>query len=300
MKYLGQPQSGSQANTTASHNRAGQYLRNRRTPVTPTRTPKQGILRGKFGSASAAWQSLTTALQNGWTAFAANYPVKDALGQTVVLTGQQYFIGVQTSLMNAGQPMNTAVPTNTSTPAVDSPSIWVSDDGSVIAAVGSVTVGDFNLVALSKVLSNGKNFNQQFSQFAVLTSTGLVVDLTAAYAAQYGAPTAGKKLFARFKEVNSSGMSGPNLILQTPVVEASVLSVGAISAGSGGTVTYTGGSSTLTSATLFNSVTGMALETQPLVAGGCVFSTPVSGKTVYARGTDGTNWTPKSNVLVVA
>jgi hypothetical protein len=300
MKYLGQPQSGSQANTTASHNRAGQYLRNRRTPVTPTRTSKQGVLRGKFGSASAAWQSLTTALQNAWTAFAANYPVKDSLGQTVVLTGQQYFIGIQTSLMNAGQAMNTAVPSNTSTPAIDTPVLYVADDGTVIVSVASVAAGDFNLVALSKILSNGKNFNQQFSQFAVLTATGLVVDLTTAYAAQYGAPTAGKKLFARFKEVNSSGMSGPNLIIQSSVVAAGSLSVGSISAGSGGTVSWTGGTTTLTTATLFDSATGAAIQSQPLVAGSCVFSTPSSGKTVYARGTDGSAWTGKSNVLVIS
>ena len=134
MKYLGQPQSGSQANTTASHNRAGQYLRNRRKPVTPTRTAKQGILRGKFGSASAAWQTLTTAQQSAWTAVAANYPVVDSLGQTVVLTGQQYFIGLQTSLMNAGQPMNAAVPTNTSTPAIINPSVIALTSGADISS----------------------------------------------------------------------------------------------------------------------------------------------------------------------
>jgi len=215
MKYLGQPQSGSQANTTASHNRAGQYLRNRRSPVIPTRTPKQGILRGKFGSASASWQSLPSDLQAAWTAFAHGYPVKDSLGQSIVLTGQQYYIGIQTSLMNAGQPINTAVPTNTSTPAVDTPTLTIADDGTITVSVASVSVGDFILVGCSPVKSNGVNFNKQFSQFAVLTSSNLSADITEVYEAQYGAVGVSRKIFARFKEVNSSGMTGPDLIIQT-------------------------------------------------------------------------------------
>ena len=125
MKYLGQPQSGSQAGTTASHNRAGQYLRNRRAPVSPTRTPKQSVARARFGSASALWQTLPAPLQNAWTAFAAAYPVVDSLGQSVTLTGQQYFVGIQSQLLAVGQPTNTAVPNNTTIPPIDTPLLYV-------------------------------------------------------------------------------------------------------------------------------------------------------------------------------
>lgn len=217
MKYLGQPQSGSSADTTASHNRAGQYLRNRRTPVTPTRTPKQGILRGRFADASAAWQSLDSTLQNAWTSFAHNYPTVDALGQSVVLTGQQYFIGIQTSRLNAGQDMNFNVPTNTSIPSIDTPVLDIASDGTITVSVASIAPGDFVIVGCSKVLSNGVNFNQSFSQFAVLDSTQLSVDITDVYEAQYGHAVGGRKIFARFKCVNSSGMTGPDLIIQTAV-----------------------------------------------------------------------------------
>lgn len=254
MKYLGQPQSGSQANTTASHNRAGQYLRNRRSPVITTRTPKQGILRGKFGSASASWQSLPADLQAAWTAFAHGYPVKDSLGQSIVLTGQQYYIGIQTSLMNAGQPIDTAVPTNTSTPAVDTPTLTIADDGTITVAVASVTVGDFIVVGCSPVKSNGVNFNKQFSQFAVLTSENLSQDITAEYEAQYGAVGAGRKIFARFKEVNSSGMTGPDLIIQAS--RSSATSSVVLVASSGKLVTATFIPATLGSLAWQNSIDG--------------------------------------------
>ena len=302
MKYLGQPQSGSQANITASHNRAGQYLRSRRTPVTPTRTAKQGILRGKFGAASAAWQSMTTALQSAWTAFAAAYPVVDSLGQSVTLTGQQYFIGLQTSLMNAGQPINTDIPTNTETPPIDTPVIYADDTGTVIGGVGSVTPGDFNLLAISKILSNGVNFNKAFSQFAILVEDGEVTDLSDAYANQFGAPVTGRKLFARFKEVNSSGMSGPDLIVQTPVITSQVLTAPVITNVTSGTIVSTAvGSGTAVQVVFqetgtpgvfarFNQSSG--------VAGVVTVEGVPPGRKTFTRLKIGAEWGPRSNIIV--
>jgi hypothetical protein len=304
MKYLGPPQSGSQANTTASHNRAGQYFRNRRKPVTPTRTSKQGVLRGKFGSASAYWQTLTPDLQAAWTAFAAGYPVVDALGQTVVLTGQQYFIGLQTSLLNAGQAMVDTVPSNVVTPPVDSPMVSAQDSGAVIVGVGTLGVGDFNLVALSKILSNGRNFNKGFSQFAVLTFSELIQDVGEAFAAQYGAPVVGKKIFARFKEVNSSGMSGPNLIIQQPVVTSHFVQTPSTTNLVTGTVVSTiGGSGTTQQAIFTEAVNGQGYV-QAMVVDGILgvatFPGIVTGLRAYTRATDGTLYGPKSPTFIVS
>ena len=221
MKYLGAPQSGSQANTTASHNRAGQYYRSRRKPITPTRNSKQGVIRGMFGAASAAWQSLEAGLQAAWSAFAASYPVTDSLGQSLVLTGQQYFIGLQTSLMNVGSEMVTTVPDNTSVPALDTPVLTVSNVGVVTVSVGSITAGDYVIVGLSSVLSAGVSFCKSFSQFAVLENGSLSAIVTTEYAAQYGTPVVGRKIFARFKYVNSSGMIG------SPIITSVIVPAGA-------------------------------------------------------------------------
>ena len=284
MKYLGQPQSGSQANTTASHNRAGQYLRSRRMPVTPTRTPKQGILRGKFGAASAAWQSLSQANQSAWTAFAHAYPVVDALGQSIVLTGQQYFIGIQTSLLNAGQPMNLNVPTNTSTPPVNTPSIYTGTNGSVLVLVGAPPEGDFVLCGLSKILSNGVNFNKAFSQFCVLTNESNLYDVSLVYIPQYGSPVAGRKIFSRMKIVNSSGMSGPDLIQQIAVTnETNTDTIALTNAESGILVaTFTGGTSKV--AYQFDADTGAYVSSNDVVAGVATFPTTPVGERVYVRG----------------
>ena len=304
MKYLGPPQSGSQANTTASHNRAGQYLRSRRTPVSPTRTPKQGILRGKFGAASAAWQSLPSDLQAAWTSFAHAYPVVDSLGQSVVLTGQQFFIGIQTSLMNAGQPMNTAIPTNTNTPAIDTPYLYADSQGNVVVAVTSILEGDFNLVALSKILSNGVNFNKAFSQFAILTSENIVADVSAIFAAQFGAPVASRKLFARFKEVNSSGMSGPDLIIQRPVV-APVLTIKPTTTNaSPGTIISTATGSGTTEQSVWQDLDGsgvfIQIQSEASVAGVATFTGAGPGFPTFTRQQGADQYGPPSDIFIPA
>ena len=303
MKYLGQPQSGSQANTTASHNRAGQYLRNRRTPVSPTRTPKQGLARARFGTASAAWQSLTAALQSAWTSFAMSYPVVDSLGQSIVLTGQQYFIGIQSALMHCGQPMNTAVPTNTAIPAVVNPTLYADTDGTIIVSVDSLTVGDFNTVGCSPMLSNGVNFNKQFSLFAVLQEPTPVADISAVYASQYGAPVAGKKIFFNTKEVNSSGMTGSDTIKQTNVQAPASFASGSIVSSVAGQIVLSGAGLTATMAYLFPVTSGApsyAFASQTLTAGGCTVDGAVSGQQYYVRVTDGVSWSQATAVVTCA
>ena len=115
MKYLGAPQSGSQANTTASHNRAGQYYRNRRSPVQPVGTGRRAFVRSSFGAASAAWAALSGAAQASRIAYANSHPITDSLGQSITLTGHQMYVGVGVSLLNVGQALPTAVPVSSAT-----------------------------------------------------------------------------------------------------------------------------------------------------------------------------------------
>src|SRR4051812_21389133 len=66
VKYLGDPSSGSQAGTTASRNRFGQYYRTRATPVNVNST-QQGVVRSRMAANSSAWRALTGAQRAGWT-----------------------------------------------------------------------------------------------------------------------------------------------------------------------------------------------------------------------------------------
>ena len=96
MKILTAPSSGSIAGTTYSHNRAGQYTRNRRSPVQPVGTGRRGVIRAAFGAASSAWGALTPIVQANWTAYANGHPYTDSLGQSIKLTGHQMYVAVNT------------------------------------------------------------------------------------------------------------------------------------------------------------------------------------------------------------
>jgi len=133
------------------------------------------------------------ATQNAWTAFCRAYPVVDSLGQSITLTGQQYFVGIQSQLQAVGQPTNTAVPTNTTLFPIDTPVLYADGSGTFIVSVNEVNAGDFNKVSCSPVLSNGVSFNKQFSQFGVLNHLTPFIDISVAFANQYGAPSPGRK-----------------------------------------------------------------------------------------------------------
>lgn len=303
MKYLGPPQSGSQAGTTASHNRAGQYFRNRRTPVTPTRTPKQGVLRAAFGSVSSAWQTLTSAAQAAWTGFAAGYPVVDSLGQSIVLTGHQYFVGVNTSLLNAGQEINLAPPTNTTLNPLAPVTIYCDGSGTFIFGFSTPVSGDFALVAASKILSAGRLFNRAFSQFAVGDSTIGFVDISNQFTAQFGGPIAGKRVFGRLVAVNSSGMSASPVIVNTTVAAPSALTPGTITTLVAGQVVLAAADASATNAILefVDSVSGNYIvnQTQPVISGGATFTGVPTGVTVVVRVTDGSTFSAPTPSAVV-
>ena len=301
MKYLGPPQSGSQAGTTASHNRAGQYLRNRRTPTSPTRTPKQQVARQRFGTASALWQSLTGTLQAAWTSFAANYPVKDSLGQSIVLTGQQFFVGIQSTLLSIAQPTNASVPSNTTLNPVDTPAMYIDDSGNFVVSVASVSAGDVVRFGASKILSNGKNFNKTFSAFGLLNNGALVVDISAAFEAQYGLGLAGRKVFGSFLYVNSSGMSGNQAILQTPVVTSPVTVTPTVVNTTPGTVVSTATGTGTEVQELWQDQVGLGFYTmqasQAGVAGVATFTVVTAGFPSFTRLHVGPNYGPRSNVF---
>jgi hypothetical protein len=244
---------------------------------------------------------MAPALQAAWTAFAHAYPVVDALGQTVVLTGQQYFVGINAQLLACGQPTSTVVPVNTTLNPVMTPTIYADNSGTVICTVASVTVGDFNKVSCSMPKSPGVSFNAQFSQFAVLSSTNLLFDISTAYVAQYGVPATGRKIFANFVEVNSAGMSANDNIISTVSVLAPVAAAPVVTSAVVHQVIATGpGTGTLTVAFFILNAdgTGTFVGTANQVAGVATSPTTVSGTTYYARTLVGGIYGKASNSVV--
>lgn len=217
MKFLDVPQSGSIAGTTHSHNRAGQYTRNRRAPVQP-RTARQTTIRAQFGANSSAWASLAAASQGAWVAYADAFPITDSLGQSIKLTGHQMFVTINTNLVNAGL-ASVTVPPGSNAVFGPAPVVFTfshTTGGSFTFTAGGAT--DKLLVAYSKPMSPGRSFNRTFTQFASsAANTSPITVTTAAYAAVYGTPAVGQKIFLRVTPVSVLGVAGPPVFVSAIV-----------------------------------------------------------------------------------
>lgn len=88
----GTQRSGSTGGTTYSRNRFGAYTRNRSVPVNPN-TARQVATRNAVTALTIAWNnSLSQAQRDAWNVYAANVTWKNALGQSVFLTGLNHYV----------------------------------------------------------------------------------------------------------------------------------------------------------------------------------------------------------------
>lgn len=207
MKILAPPQSGSIAGQTASRNRYGQYLRTRAIPVNPSSTP-QTIVRMQFGDSSAAWKALTNTKMMGWDAWAAAHPVQDSLGQSVVLSGQAFFVRVNAARLSAGLASQSAPPT------VEPPMVSTLTFTSFVAATGVMTIAftvDPIPAATSLVIqagppmSPGSFYVPTWRQIWTLPAAGTSPATPTTYAAKFGAGYVGARVFVRAAFVNEGG-----------------------------------------------------------------------------------------------
>lgn len=122
--------SGSIGGMTGSHNRGGLYLRARSIPTNPSSAAQQSV-RNLFGIFSAYWSNLSDAQRDAWTQYGQNVPVTDKLGDSITLSGQQWFVGANTLRTRGGLPIVLNGPTTYTRPTLTeptSPSLEVGDD----------------------------------------------------------------------------------------------------------------------------------------------------------------------------
>lgn len=210
MKILDVPQSGSLGGQTSSHNRAGQYRRARRAPTQPNGTGRRGIIRAAFGAASSAWNAITDAQRAAWSAFADGYPVTDRLGQSIRLTGHQMFVSVNTALQNVGQAVNANPPVSNATiaPVVAVATMTHAGVGTLTLAAGGL-VTDFVTISFSAPQAPGRSFVANYWQQTHIIANVVAATLFGpAFIAQFGAVTAGQKIFYKLTPVNQYGVTG--------------------------------------------------------------------------------------------
>lgn len=96
----------------ASHNKGGQYMRARVTPSGKIPTPQQSVVRNAVAGLVPAWTSeLTQVQRDGWNTYGINVPGRNALGDAIQLSGQNWYIGSNTIRIQTGQPRVDDAPT---------------------------------------------------------------------------------------------------------------------------------------------------------------------------------------------
>ena len=189
---LGGQLSGSVGGVTASHNRYGQYLRNRTVPVNPN-SERQQAVRQCFSECSIAWKSLTNAQRNAWNAYAAETPVLNKLGESVTLSGQAMFVRTNTWLSAAGFATETTAP-----PSPGLASLLANPEASVVTptVVALEITGTVTNVAvqMGPPLSAGVTFFRSPYSFVAaeaVAAGGIEVTIPSSF--PYGAPVVGQR-----------------------------------------------------------------------------------------------------------
>lgn len=209
MKILDVPQSGSAAGTTSSRNRFGQYRRTRAVPVNPG-SPAQSSARSSLAAASQAWAGLTEAQRAAWAAYAEGHPRTDSLGQTIILTGHQMFVGFYAAAAAAALSLPTDAPYG-EPPAAPAMVVTALNDSAVSVTLtpGVVPANSSVVIEAGRPVSPGVTFFKDYRVVRVFAAAADVspADISAAYVAKFGSPTTGTKVFIRAKIVGPNGPS---------------------------------------------------------------------------------------------
>jgi hypothetical protein len=136
---LGSDLSGKLGGIVASHNTYGSYFRRLVKPVNP-KTAAQNAQRAAFSVVSEAWKALTTLQRATWNA--QTYSHKSRKGDTVTLTGQAYYIHLNTIRQRIGLSLISAPPSAGVAVTVSTPGTIVAHAANGTVVLGNWTVGD--------------------------------------------------------------------------------------------------------------------------------------------------------------
>lgn len=157
-----------------SKNRAGNYLRNKVTPVNP-QTSYQTAVRAILTAASQAWRALTQAQRDAWAGAVENFKKTDIFGDIKTPSGinlfNQFYLNASTI---GGTPLNTP-PAPDSSPGV--PDATFAPDSSpqtfsLTSGLTSVPTGQDWVVRATAGVSAGKNYLKNAQRIIAVIPAG--------------------------------------------------------------------------------------------------------------------------------
>lgn len=171
-----------------SKNRAGNYIRNKTTPVNP-QTASQQANRQKLGSMSSAWNGLTEGQRASWRGAVASFPYTDIFGDRKELDGKSLFVKLNLNLLNAGAIQIPTAPVSVAIPELAIVSAAANVAGTLDMNITPATIpAGFKLLVYATPPVNGGVYfvKNKYRLLGTATATAGVVDLYSLYKAKFG------------------------------------------------------------------------------------------------------------------
>lgn len=196
--------SGKINGTVLSRNRGGSYARVWVKPVNPE-SVKQVFQRNQLATLSAGFRALGATTIASWNAAAANFPMKNRLGETIHPSGIDLYVGLNINLISIGVATITTPPVPQDVLGLNTFTLTLGGGLIKLAFTPTPSPTTSNmLIYATPGLSPGISFVK--SQYRLigfmLHTTATTYDITTAYTTKFGAPIVGTQVFVRLNPVN--------------------------------------------------------------------------------------------------
>lgn len=215
MKFLDVSKSGSEAGTTFSRNRFGQYTRRRAVPVQP-RTTFQLNQRARQTTNAAAWRALTDAQRAGWKSLGLLMTRADSLGTSYDLNGFLAYCSVNNNKLQAGDAAVSDAPAIVTPPDVLTATITLSSVAFSVAYTPTPLAAGVRLfIRCSPQQSAGRAFNGDYRLISVTAAAAASPsNILAAYTARLGVPVTGNRVFISLQTYEGGFLGSPFAVAQ--------------------------------------------------------------------------------------
>ena len=201
MKTPKGPQRGKRGKVVASRNHFGSYERAHASPK-KARTPAQQRTTAGFAVISKAWSELTEAQRLAWMAQARHSKSRSRLGESYTLTGQTYFMRVNSlraasglSLLTDPPPRGQHIPNPVRT-------LIINNQGDHIALkleLAEPPAGDIMLFGAAPCSAGTYKCFKCLRLGPLPAPVGRLSEITSLYVKRHGVPPVGKRVFIRIR-----------------------------------------------------------------------------------------------------
>jgi hypothetical protein len=160
--FLSSEARGSVGGMTASRNTMGAYMRAKASPVQP-RSESQQKRRYALQKLTREYQDLTSIQIGNWNDFASNWPVTDVFGDSISITGLDWYVSLNSRLAAINATSLSVPPLNPNSTFNTTVSIFqhVSTGNIMMNLSGSIAVGAAIWLSYSSNLPKSSTFTKK-------------------------------------------------------------------------------------------------------------------------------------------